>query len=176
MVDNKTDWRLYFEIIGVLSIVASLVFVGLQIRQSARAAFEESTVGDAALIVDVESLVLEHPDAWRRGCMGESLEPAEALVFSHIHHAYTFNYYLRWRRATEGVEASSEWLGIDNIAMNIYRFPGFRAEWDAHGEARRQVDDSFPFQVFRQRVNERVAEYPAFEPLPLTDESRCGLN
>jgi len=176
MADNKLDWRLYFEVIGVLSIVASLVFVGLQIRQSARAAFEESSVGDAALIVDVESLVMAHPDAWRRGCVGEALDPDDATLFSHIHHAYVFNYYLRWRRATEGVEASSEWLGIDNVAMNIYRFPGFRAEWDAHGAARRHIDSRFPFQVFRQRVDERVAEYPSFEPVPLMDESRCGLN
>jgi hypothetical protein len=66
-------------------------------------------------------------------------------------------------------------VSIDNVAMNIHRYPGFRREWDAHGVARRHVPDEVEYQVFRKLVDQRAAEYEAFEPVPLRDDSRCGL-
>ena len=172
---KQDQWKNTVEAVGILSIVASLAFVGLEVRQSTKAATDASLSSDTSIIVDTESLVLSHADVWRRGCLGESLAPAEQMIFSHIHHAYVFNYYLRWHRATDGVGASSSPLAIDNVAMNIYRYPGFKHEWEAHGASREHVEDTVPLQVFRQLVNDRVAQYPGFEPEPLSDISRCGL-
>jgi hypothetical protein len=172
---NKTAWKNAIEAIGVLSIVASLVFVGLEVQQSTRAAIDASLSSDTSIIIDTESLVLSHPDVWRRGCLAELSDPTEQLIYSRIHHAYVFNYYLRWLRSTMGMESSSGPLAVDNIAMNIYRYAGFQAEWDAHGLSRQHLDDSVRLQVFRQLVDDRVKEYPSFEPVPLSDTSRCGL-
>ena len=129
---NKTAWKNAIEAIGVLSIVASLIFVGLEVQQSTRAAIDASLSSDTSIIIDTESLVLSHPDVWRRGCLAELSDPTEQLIYSRIHHAYVFNYYLRWLRSTMGMESSSEQLAVDNVAMNIYRYTGFQAEWDAH--------------------------------------------
>ena len=108
--------------------------------------------------------------------MGEPLAADEEVIFSRIHHAYTFETFFRWSRATRGIAESSAALAVDNVAMNIYRYPGFRSEWDAHGESRRHIGDAAPFQVFRRLVNERVDQFPDFEPEPVSDVSRCGLN
>ena len=172
---TKESWKTAAEVTGVFSIVASLIFVGLEIRQSTRAAIDASLSSDTTIIIDTESLVLSHPDVWHRGCLTALTDPTEQLIYSRIHHAYVFNYYLRWLRSTEGIESASSSLAIDNVAMNIYRYPGFRAEWDAHGASRQQIDDQVPLQIFRRLVDERVEEYPTIEPVPLADASRCGL-
>lgn len=172
---KKQVWKNAIEAVGVISIVASLIFVGLEVRQSTRAALDASLSSDSSIIIDTESLVLSNPDVWHRGCLAELSDPAEQLIYSRIHHAYLFNYYLRWLRSTMGVESSSGPLAVDNVAMNVYRYPGFRAEWEAHGASRLHVDSQVPLQIFRRLVDERVKEYPTFEPVPLTDVSRCGL-
>jgi hypothetical protein len=169
-------WKQAMEAVGIASIVASLVFVGLEVQQSGKAANDASLASDAAIVAEVESLVTNYPDIWRRGCLGEDLEPTEALVFAHIHHAYVFQYFLRWLRENKGLDVSSAPLSIDNLAMNIYRNPGFAREWEDHGASRHQVPREVDMEVFRRLVNERVAEYPSFEPTPLAFPSRCGLN
>lgn len=174
MKDSR--WKDTMETVGIVSIVASLVFVGLEVQQSGRAANDASLASDAAIVAEVESLVITYPDVWRRGCLGEDLEPTEALIFAHIHHAYVFQYFLRWLRETKGLDVSSAPLSIDNLAMNIYRNPGFAREWNRHGASRHQVPEEVDLEVFRRLVDERVAEYPSFEPAPLDFTSRCGLN
>lgn len=170
------NWKDVAELIGIASIVASLVFVGIEVRQSSMASIESSFTSSSSIMIDTEALVLSHPDVWRRGCLGEVLEPEEEVIFSRIHHAYTFSEFFTWSRATQGVAEASARMTIDNIAMNIYRYPGFRAEWDAHGQSRKHVDDAVAFQVFRRLVDQRVSQFPSFEPEPISDVSRCGLN
>ena len=169
-------WKGAIEAVGLLSVVASLIFVGLEIRQSGQAANDTAMASDSSIIVDMESLVLSNADVWRRGCEGDDLEPTEALIYSHIHHAYTFQYFLRWTRDIKGLDVSSADLSIDNLAMNIYRNPGFAREWNAHGASRHHVPDEADMEVFRRLVDDRVAEFPSFEPAPLDFSSRCGLN
>ena len=173
---NRDKLKDIAELIGFASIVVSLVFVGMEVRQSRLASVENSLASSSSLVIDTESLVLSHPDVWRRGCIGEPLDPKEEVVFSRIHHAYTFEAFFRWSRATRGIAESSAALAVDNIAMNIYRYPGFRSEWEAHGKSRQHIGDIAPFQVFRQLVDERVDQFPGFEPVPVSDVSRCGLN
>lgn len=169
-------YKAAIEVVGILSVVASLIFVGFEIRQSGRAANDASMASDASIVAEIESLVLSNPDVWRRGCEGEDLEPTEALIYSHIHHASMFQYFLRWLRDIKGLDVASAELSIDNLAMNIYRNPGFAREWNAHGASRHHVSDEADMEIFRRLVDDRVAEFSAFEPTPLDFSSRCGLN
>ena len=172
---DETKWKSIIEAIGVVSIVASLIFVGMEVRQSSMAANDASLASDGATITDIQALVLTHPDVWRRGCAGEALDPTEELTFSHIYHAYQFQYFFRWLRGDVGLDVASAEMSIDNMAMNIHRYPGFRQEWQAHGRTRYHVSDDVAMQVWRRLVDARVAEYASFEPEPLEDLSRCGL-
>ena len=160
---DSRRWKGTIEAVGLLSVVASLIFVGLEIRQSGRAANDAAMASDSSIIADIESLVLSHPDVWRRGCEGDELDPTDTLIFSHIHHVYTFQYFLRWGRDIKGLDVSSAELSIDNLAMNVYRNPGFAREWNAHGASRHHVPDEADMEVFRRLVDARVAEFPGFD-------------
>ena len=168
--------REWLEIIGIAAVVASLVFVGIEIRQSARAALEDSFVGDLDTIIGIEELVVENADVWLRGCRGEELSDVDQMTFTHIYHVYEFMYFMRWLRGTRGVAAANHALTIDNMAWNLYRSRALRREWDMHGNWRPHVSEEMAFQRWRALVEARVAEYPDFEPEPIENVFRCGLN
>jgi hypothetical protein len=173
---NDAKLRDWLEIVGILAVVASLVFVGLEIRQSARAAFEESIVNDYSTMIAVEEIVVDNADVWLRGCQGEDLAPTEQLQFTHMYHLYEFMHFMRWLRGTQGVNAADTNMTLDNMAWNLHRSVGLRREWDMHGAWRPHVPDHVPFQHWRALVEARAAEYPEFEPEPINNVFRCGLN
>lgn len=167
------DW---VQVAGVFAVVASLIFVGIEIRQSGRSALDASLVGDNAVIVSIQELVATNPDAWYRGCRGDRLQPADEVFFTHTFHAFEFLYYLRWLRSERGVAAARGVISVDNMAATIHRNPGLRRLWDDHGKARYHMPDEIPFQRWRVLVDTRLGEFAVFEPVPLTNLARCGLN
>jgi len=174
MSDSKL--REWLEVIGILAVFASLVFVGIEIRQTSRAALEDSFVGDLGTMIALEEIVVENSDVWLRGCRAEELNDVERVQFTRMYHMHEFLFFMRWLRGTRGVAAANDDLTIDNMAWNLYRSKGLQREWDLHGEWRPHVPDHMPFQQWRALVEARVAEYPEFEPTPVDNVFRCGLN
>lgn len=171
--EQLQDW---IQIVGLFAVVASLVFVGIEIRQSSRAASDASLLSDAQSITMLEELVANNADVWLRGCRGEELEPAEEMVFTHIFHAYEFQYFLRWLRAERGVATATANITINNMAMNLHRHLGLRRAWDEHFATRTHLPDDIDLHLYRDAVEAEVEEYRDFEPEPYDNIYRCGLN
>jgi hypothetical protein len=105
---NSAKLREWLEIIGILAVVASLVFVGIEIRQTSRAALEESFVGDLGTMIALEEIVVENSDVWLRGCRAEELNDVERVQFTRMYHMHEFLFFMRWLRGTEGVAAAND--------------------------------------------------------------------
>ena len=172
---NDAKLREWLEIVGILAVVASLVFVGLEIRQSARAAYDESISSDYDAIVNVETAIADNADVWLRGCRAEELSDVDQMKFTRLYTMYEFMYFMRWMRAIDGVGGSVEELALDNMAWNLYRSEGLMREWRLHGAWRPHVPDTAEFHLWRNLVEARVAEFPSFEPTPIDNVFRCGL-
>jgi hypothetical protein len=93
---NSVKLREWLEIIGILAVVASLVFVGIEIRQTSRAALEESFVGDLGTMIALEEIVVENSDVWLRGCRAEELNDVERVQFTRMYHMHEFLFFMRW--------------------------------------------------------------------------------
>lgn len=172
---NDSQLREWLEIVGILAVVASLVFVGLEIRQSGRTAYDESLSSDYDSLVNVETAITENADVWLRGCRAEDLTDVDRVKFTHLYTMYEFMYFMRWLRAINGVGGSVEELALDNMAWNLYRSKGLMREWRLHGEWRLHVPDTAEFHRWRNLVEARLTEYPSFEPEPIDNVFRCGL-
>jgi hypothetical protein len=172
---NGAKLREWLEIVGILAVVASLVFVGLEIRQSSRAAYDESISSDYGSIVSVEAAIVENADVWLRGCRAKELSDVERMKFTHLYTMYEFMHFMRWLRDINGVGVGTEELALDNMAWNLYRSEGLMREWRLHGEWRSHLPDTIEFQRWRGLVEARLAEYPSFEPTPIDNVFRCGL-
>ena len=124
----------------------------------------------------IEELVVANADVWLRGCLGQDLEPAEEMLFTHIFHAYQFQFFLRWLRAERGVSAATMEITEDNMAMNLHRHPGLRRAWNEHFASRYHLPDGIDFHNFRDAVEARLGEVEKFEPEPHDNINRCGLH
>ncbi len=79
---KPSDWKDFAELIGIAAIVASLIFVGLQMRQAEVIARGEMNASFLANRIEMHTAIIEHPDIWERGNKGEELEEDEAAIFS----------------------------------------------------------------------------------------------
>ena len=69
------------EFVGITAIVASLIFVGLQMRQMGAIARSEMYGNDLANSLAVNSAIAAHSNVWARGSRGEDFDPVDAEIF-----------------------------------------------------------------------------------------------
>ena len=117
------------ELLGMVAIVASLIFVGIQLRQSQRIALAEVEAANSAASIELASLLSDHSEVWVRGIAGEELEGADAEVFESIMVTLSDNAYSK--------QAQRRFLGDDEVAdAKVHEFaaylhdrPGARRAW-----------------------------------------------
>ena len=68
---NKTDWKDTAELVGIAAIVASLIFVGLQLRQESAIAARESSSDFVEAGIEMAQLFSDNRQVWRKALDGE---------------------------------------------------------------------------------------------------------
>lgn len=72
------------EFVAVSSIIASLIFVGLQLRQDKQFTAAQVRVESDGLVFDLSQMVSEGRDIWIRGLNGEELSEHDELTFRAV--------------------------------------------------------------------------------------------
>jgi hypothetical protein len=165
------------QIAGMLGIIASLVFVGLQLKQTDEIASIEGQENAVQRHYDMLSMMAESADVWQRGCIGEELSDAERVLFSKIFTVYVNNNFAGWRRIelTDYRNLGSE-TSINAFAANVHRYPGFSAAYNSQlaWEILGTGDLGNTFNKYRRLVSTRVEELARIEPDPHYDGEWCG--
>ena len=169
------DW---LQIVGIAAVVASLIFVGMQIKQSDDIALAEVLESVAARAIEERALIAENAETWRKACLGEQLTEDERLVATNIYMNYLQNNFNSWVRFREtGIGGTGSGFLTDAYAANIHRYPGFRElalsfqEW---GELGARFDSDLTME-YRALVLQRVNELAELEPNPTADVAWCGV-
>jgi len=171
-------WKDTVEIVGVFAIVASLIFVGLQLKQEDEIAQLEMFDRSLEQQREFADWITQHADLWQRGCSGEELSDSEQLVFAQIFTLYISHNYLRWLRfmVTDFAGSDGQYL-IDAYAANIHRYPGMRTAWEERNEwateGRRYADQYVA--EYRDLMSARLEELQAIEPDPKWHPKFCGI-
>jgi hypothetical protein len=129
--NSKISWKFVAELIGMTAIGLSLVFVGLQLRQSQVIAENEVGLQELANRIEAHGQINEHINVWSRGLAGEELSDKDAAVFENLlvninditFHAAS-NYF------SLGDETSARWL-IGDLAIFLHENTGARSAWEA---------------------------------------------
>ena len=157
------DWM---QIFGIFAVVASLIFVGLQMRQDQQIAMSESFSSVVDSVSDLATLVESNSNVWRMGLDGSELSAEDELVFkamvSAVQHHFS-NMAQRWARLAIG--------NPDNIAENyayaVYVHPGLR---DAYAEKLALFDSTAKAfgderqRPFYRRVQAKLEQLDALSP------------
>jgi hypothetical protein len=174
---QKTDWKNTAELVGIAAIVASLIFVGVQVRQSQSSANVSQVASYAEQMFELRSLLIEHADVWMRACAGEELHPVEAAQAAQLYKSYVEFTYTQGVTADLGMFDYSQLLA-SRMAANIHRYPGFarmaktQSEWSRTEQSFEHVAE---LAVFNDMVRARLATLQELEPDPNYDVTLCGM-
>jgi hypothetical protein len=117
------------ELVGIAAIVASLIFVGLQMKQASDIAQNEVSLGVYATRIEINNEMSEHADIWIRGSRGDELDETEAYIFGNL--IQNLNSQAFWgtgMRAQLGEDETSS-VEIYNFARILHENPGARKAW-----------------------------------------------
>ncbi len=168
------DW---IQIVGLFGIMASLVFVGLQVRQTQAIGEGEMASNFMEQTLLARSMLADHADVWRKGCMDEQLSAADQAKFAQLYRAYVQATYFGWIGARNGILELDPDEVIYAYAVNIHRYPGFAKssasfrEWAAEG----MKHESETVAIFTAAGQRRLAELEEINPEPSFDAKWCGM-
>jgi len=130
------QWNDVAELVGTVAIVASLIFVGLQLRQTQqqleqdeKVARTEMSSSFVANVIESDNAIIQNMDIWLRGNAGEELSAAEQEIHALlVHMANERAYYsVLGLRRLESDEIAD--LDAAEFAAFLYENPGARRVW-----------------------------------------------
>lgn len=156
------------ETVGLVAIVASLVFVGLQLRQAENIGLAEGYSAIFANRLEASNSIKEHADLWRKGAAGEKLNESEAAIFAVLLNQVN-------ESAVQGFVYAKTVAGMDeaqtfaqDFAIFLYLNPGARAIWnereDSLAALRRPLTRSAVDHPWTVAVRNHLAELDRVKP------------
>lgn len=165
------DW---FQVVGILAIVGSLIFVGLQIRQATETRDFEGALEAQESSVEWFALLAEHGDIWLRGCAGDPLTDEERFVFRKLSVAWLHREAWIWLRGDSIGSALTKNDAVYSVALNLHSFEGLRRELDA-SEAFNQLGfGGSKLPQFSEEIAVRMTQLAKENPKPNFDPRFCG--
>jgi len=124
---KNTDWKSTAELIGIAAIVASLIFVGLQLKQDRDVA--ERTVLFSATEARFQwaELVRESSGVWNKGLAGEELTDEERTEFDALASSWELAHYTYYRAQELAFLDSSRF--VREWALELYTHTGLLEWW-----------------------------------------------
>ena len=124
-------WKNAAELLGITAIVASLIFVALQMRQAQELAVAEANLSLLSSRVEINNGMNDYADIWVRGRSGDELGEAEEVIFSNLVSNLNDRAFFRFRQLVVLGETEGAQVGLHDFAALLYQNPGARRIWSA---------------------------------------------
>jgi hypothetical protein len=143
------------QVVGIFAVVASLIFVGLQLKQDRDAAQAESTQSFMASSAEVNAMIAEYAEIWLKGRNDAELSDAEMIVMRRlVDSLYRRARYTSQMKRTFGGPGGAQ---LRDLAILLYENPGARRTWEKLTD--KEViyfEQMIPSDDFRRNYREEV--------------------
>jgi hypothetical protein len=165
---RSPNWRDIAEAIGVTAIVASLLFVGFQLRQDAEIARASVFASFGATTIEMNQANHQHADLIAKANRGEELSDAEIFILNDMVNNMALNIRfleIQGQRVGEIVGSTNEL----NFSAHLFQNPGLRRAWERVDSAAKTYTDPFRSPeslkrtyesgsgAFRDRINAQLS-------------------
>jgi hypothetical protein len=134
---KPTNWKDIAELIGITAIVASLFFVGLQLKQSQDVVLSELDVAINALDIELTATIGDHADIWFRGNSGAELDGSEQAYYSRLISNVRLRYQSSYRRNMRFDRENVARANVASFAVFLHTNPGAKRNWKSRRDTRR---------------------------------------
>lgn len=132
---SKMSWKEIAEIIGVTAIVASLVFVGVELRQARQIAIADVYQQRSSMVIDLHSARLSSEplaQAMKKMASGEELDDWDTKLVNTVHYlfiTYWENVHFQYEY---GLMPEEQWQASQRALGNYLRnTPGALEFWES---------------------------------------------
>lgn len=150
------NWKDIAELIGIAAIVASLLFVGLQMKQAQEIALSDSGMSTLSNLIESINGVNNHAGVWARGNAGAQLDDAEAIIYRNLIRVEDNRAFLTSRQFQRLGLLAAE-IPVHEFASFLYQYPGARREWLAQQE----IHERYRAQLLSDRARRLAYPYIA---------------
>lgn len=131
MANSKIEWKVIAESIAMMAIVLSLVFVGLQLKQSQVIARNEIDGQFLENRIEAVGQINDHVNVWVRGLAAEKLSVDDAAVFENLLiNINDITFFTASNHFNLGSNEDAR-INIDDFAIFLHQNPGARRVWEA---------------------------------------------
>jgi hypothetical protein len=150
---KKPDWRGVVEGFGIVAIVASLIFVGLELQQPRKIAVADVHQQKVAMAIQVQQGLLVHEKyltALNKIFQGESLNSSEKGLLQFSQNPWFQYWENTFFQYQVGLLSESSWLASRNAIRDRLRSPLYQEWWE--------IERSFWRAEFAQEVDAILVE------------------
>jgi hypothetical protein len=124
---KSVTWKDIAELLGMTAIVASLIFVGMQLSQERDIARRESRTDFVASTVEIARLFSDNRTEWVKGLRGDSLTENEQVTFNALVRVFYVERYNRYERRKLNFNRGLMPEEVPRfVALYMYQYPGLR--------------------------------------------------
>jgi hypothetical protein len=127
------QWSYLAQIIGAIAVVASLVFVGVQLRQNTKAILTQTSQTHSALYHSIIAGLSENGEVariWRVGLLDfQSLSPDDRVRFLAFVSTLFRYYEASHVQSQRGLLDADHWRTIEQQVTDLACQPGVKAWW-----------------------------------------------
>jgi hypothetical protein len=125
------------QVVSAIAIIASLIFVGMQVRQATAAVRNSSSQAHSAIYTQIVSTIIENADfasIWRRGLTEPSALDEDEWVRFVAYASALFRFYESSRVQWLHEQLNEEhWQTIEGQIKTLGSHPGIQAWWKIRG-------------------------------------------
>ncbi len=126
-----------------MAVVASLIFLGLQVRQERNVAAGQYAYDWLAAKSELTGLIIENNGIWMHGLKGEELSDEDSVTFDALANNFIGFQVARYRNRVL-VSGGDEFGVLVELAHTIETFPGLRTSWNKGSRLREEMHGSPP--------------------------------
>jgi len=116
------NWKDTAELIGLGAIFASLVFVGLQLRQDREVAVGQIYQSSLQAMIELDSTMAEHAEVWAKAHNGSDLTDAETVVLNRLINMWRLRAFFE-SQSGSAID-DSDWSGpVHRFAIILHENP-----------------------------------------------------
>jgi len=163
---NNTDWKTIAEFVGITAIVASLIFVGVQLRQDRQIAHAEALADMLENGLESRANINQFAHVLAKGNSGAELDQAESIIIRNIVRNERDRVFLQTFRERAIGSASTATPEL-KFAAFLHQNPVARDAWEQHAAEMESIIDPLRSPASLKRTREtgsaafraRISEY-----------------
>ncbi len=167
------------QFLGIFAVVASLIFVGQQMRQDRAIATAEAFASRSVAVTELAALISSNKALWISGLNGDELQEEDEAAFQAMAEAVeSYFVAMEVRQLSIGGSSFGRARSVENgrnYAFALYLHKGLRRVWNEQLDYWRLRDSAFNSPAggydFRRRVDAELSQLVKDAP-PKPEEKR----